>query len=55
MLYKGIELTCTQAELDVFVSKITVESEIRPFSQPFNGVEMVNNTGNEAAKYYFCK
>ena len=55
MQYKGIELSCTQEELDAFVAGIQLHTEIRDFSQKFNGVTIENPTENTNAKYYILK
>ncbi|MGG1663840.1 hypothetical protein [Brevibacillus sp. NRS-1366] len=55
MQYKGIELSCTQEELDAFVAGIQLYTEIRDFSQKFNGVTIENPTENPNAKYYILK
>ena len=55
MQYKGIELSCTQEEVDAFVAGIQLYTEIRDFSQKFNGVTIENPTENQDAKYYILK
>ncbi|KZE55704.1 hypothetical protein AV540_26205 [Brevibacillus parabrevis] len=52
MFYKGMELTCTQEELDKYVESIAVERAAYDFSEKYNGVEIENPTGNPNAKYY---
>lgn len=52
MNYKGIELSCTQQELDDFITTIKIESKICDFEEKYNNVTIENPTGITGAKYY---
>lgn len=49
--YKGKQLTCTQEELDAFISSIEYDSSIHSFEEEYNGFPVENNTGNGNAVY----
>lgn len=52
MIYKGIELKCTQTEFEAFVAAIEVNSSVHQFTETFNGHEVENQTNDPLAKYY---
>ena len=52
MLYKNIELNCTEEELKTFIDEIEIKYEVRGFNEPYNGVVVENETGDNEAKYY---
>ncbi len=52
MIYKNVELKCTQEELDAFKANIPISYELRGFHQTYNGVLIENPTGDPNAKYY---
>lgn len=51
MIYKDIELSCTQEELDNFIANINITSEVRGFSELYNSAKMENPTNDLNAKY----
>lgn len=55
MIYKNIELKCNEQELQQFIDSINIEYEFRDFSQPFNNIDIKNETGIEKAQYYVLK
>lgn len=52
MIYKNIELNCTQEELDNFIVDIKIESKVCGFDEKYNNVNIENPTGDNTAKYY---
>lgn len=51
MIYKNKELKCTEAELNDFIASINISYELRDFTQPYNNVQLKNQTDQDNAKY----
>ncbi|WP_025026325.1 hypothetical protein [Caldalkalibacillus mannanilyticus] len=55
MIYKDVELKCTEEKLDEFISGLDINYSLHDFDELYNGVKVANPTNDANAKYYVLK